>query len=87
MTENDHALDLYYILKQRFDTAEHPLTAWSIDSGKMFCYMQETVKEEDGYEFFCLQNRSSRVNLYVVSAKYSCGFSNLMNSSMIVNGR
>ncbi len=22
-----------------------------------------------------------------VSAKYSCGFSNLMNSSMIVNGR
>ncbi|MFG6357296.1 MAG: hypothetical protein K1W26_10840 [Acetatifactor sp.] len=65
MTENDHALDLYYILKQRFDTAEHPLTAWSIDSGKMFCYMQETVKEEDGYEFFCLQNRSSRVNLYV----------------------
>ena len=24
---------------------------------------------------------------YGVSAKYSCGFSNLMNSSMIVNGR
>ena len=23
----------------------------------------------------------------LVSAKYSCGFSNLMNSSMIVNGR
>ena len=26
-------------------------------------------------------------NVSFVSAKYSCGFSNLMNSSMIVNGR
>ena len=65
MTENDHALDLYYILKRKFDTEEHPLTAWSTDNGKLFYYIQETLKEEDGYEFFCLDSRSSRVNLYV----------------------
>ena len=29
MTENNCALDLYYILKRRFDAKEHPLTAWS----------------------------------------------------------
>ena len=65
MTENDHALDLYYILKRRFDSEEHPLTAWSTDKGKLFYYIQETLKEEDGYEFGYLQSRSSRVNLYV----------------------
>ena len=65
MTENDHALDLYYVLKRRFDTNEHPLTAWSADKGKMFHYIQETRVEEDGYEFSRLQSRSSRVNLYV----------------------
>lgn len=65
MTENDYALDLYYILKRKFDTKEHPLTAWSTDNGKMFYYIQETLKEEDGYEFSCLNSRNSRVNLYV----------------------
>ena len=65
MTENDHAIDLYYNLKKRFDTKEHPLTAWSADSGKLFYFLQETMKEEDGYEFASLENRNSRVNLYV----------------------
>ncbi|MDE7186287.1 MAG: hypothetical protein K2O13_02105, partial [Lachnospiraceae bacterium] len=65
MTENDHALDLYYILKSKFDAKEHPLTAWSTDNGKLFYYIQETVKEEDGYEFSCLYHRNSKVNLYV----------------------
>ncbi len=65
MTENGYALDLYHILKRKFDTKEHPLTAWSTDNGKLFCYMQETVKEVDGYEFSCLDSRDSRVNLYM----------------------
>ena len=65
MTENDHALDLYYILKREFDTREHPLTAWSADNGKLFYYIQETRKEENGYEYFYLNRRNSRVNLYV----------------------
>ncbi len=65
MTEDDHALDLYHILKRKFDTKEHPLTAWSTDNGKAFYYIQETLKEEDDYEFSCLNNRSSKVNLYV----------------------
>ncbi|MDE5599095.1 MAG: hypothetical protein K2J04_14870, partial [Lachnospiraceae bacterium] len=65
MAENDHALDLYYNLKSRFDTEEHPLSAWSADSGKLFYFLQETQKEEDGYVYTSLQNWSSRVNLYV----------------------
>lgn len=65
MTENDHALDLYHILKRRFDAKKHPLTAWSADNGKLFHFIQETLKEEDGYEFFNLSSRNSRVNLYV----------------------
>ena len=65
MTENDHALDLYNTLKSRFDTEEHPLTAWSGDSGKVFYFLQETLKEEDGYKIRSLQTLSSRVNLYV----------------------
>ena len=65
MTENNCALDLYYILKKRFDAKEHPLTAWSTDNGKLFYYIQETLKEEDGHEFSYLYNRNSRVNLYV----------------------
>ena len=65
MTENNCALDLYYILKRRFDAKEHPLTAWSTDNGKLFYYIQETVKEEDGHEFSYLYSRNSRVNLYV----------------------
>ncbi len=65
MTENDHALDLYNILKKKFDTKEHPLTAMSADNGKLFYYMQETLKEKDGYEFVHLDNRNSKVNLYV----------------------
>ena len=65
MTENDHALDLYHILKRKFDTKEHPLTAWSADNGKLFYYIQETLNEVDGYEFSCLNSRSSKVNLYV----------------------
>ncbi len=65
MTEDDHALDLYYILKRRFDSEEHPLSAWSADNGKLFYYIQETMDETDGYEFSCLYNRNSRVNLYV----------------------
>ncbi len=65
MTEDDHALDLYRILKRKFDTKEHPLSAWSADNGKLFYYIQETVDEVDGYELFCLNRRSSRVNLYV----------------------
>ena len=48
MAENDHALDLYYILKEKFDTEEHPLTVWSADNGKMFYYIQETLKEIEG---------------------------------------
>ena len=65
MTENDHALDLYYDLKSRFGTGEHSLTAWSADSGKLFYFTQETQKEEDGYAVIYRQNWSSRVNLYV----------------------
>ena len=65
MAENDHALDLYYDLKSRFDTEEHPLSAWSADKGKLFYYTQETLKEGDGYEYTSLQYRSSKVNLYV----------------------
>lgn len=65
MTENDHAIDLYHILKKKFDTREHPLTAWSADNGKMFYFCQETMEEEDGYEFSYLCNRNSKVNLYV----------------------
>ncbi len=65
MTENDHALDLYYSLKSRFDTEEQPLSVWSADYGKVFYFLQETQKEEDGHAFTYLQNRTSRVNLYV----------------------
>ncbi len=65
MTENDYALDLYNILKRKFDTKEHPLTAWSADNGKMFYFMQETLEDVDGYELSCLDRRSSKVNLYV----------------------
>ncbi|MDE5938812.1 MAG: LysM peptidoglycan-binding domain-containing protein [Lachnospiraceae bacterium] len=65
MTENDHALDLYHTLKRKFDTEEHPVTAWSADNGKLFYYIQETIKEEDGYELTYLNNRNSKVNLYV----------------------
>ena len=65
MTENDHALDLYYTLRRKFDTKEHPLSAWSADNGKLFHYVQETLEEEDGYEFSYLCDRNSRVNLYV----------------------
>lgn len=65
LTENDHVLDLYHNLKERFDTKEHPLSAWSADDGKMFHFIQETTKEEDGYEFSYLYRRSSKVNLYV----------------------
>ena len=50
MTENDHALDLYHILKRKFDMNEHPLTAWSTDNEKRFYYIQETLKEKDGYD-------------------------------------
>ncbi|MDE7197666.1 MAG: LysM peptidoglycan-binding domain-containing protein [Lachnospiraceae bacterium] len=65
MTENDHALDLYHVLKRKFDTKEHPLSAWSVDNGKLFYYIQETMQEEDGYELFYLHGRNSKVNLYV----------------------
>lgn len=65
MTENDHALDLYRTLKDKFDTEEHPLSAWSGDNGKLFYFIQETLKEEDGYELTYLDNRNSKVNLYV----------------------
>ncbi len=65
MLEDDHALELYHILKRRFDAKEHPLTAWSADNGRLFYYIQETVEEEDGYEYSCLYHRTSRVNLYV----------------------
>lgn len=65
MTENDHALDLYYTLKRKFDSKEHPLSAWCVDNGKMFHYIQETLKEEDGYEFSYLYHRSSKINLYL----------------------
>ena len=65
MTENDHALDLYHILERRFDTKEHPLAAWSADNGKLFYFLQETLKEQDGYEFIHWYSRNSKVNLYV----------------------
>ncbi|MDE7430244.1 MAG: hypothetical protein K2N00_13445, partial [Lachnospiraceae bacterium] len=65
MTENDHALDLYNNLKEKFDTKEHPLTAWRGDKGRMLYFIQETQEEEDGYEITYLRNRTSRVNLYV----------------------
>ena len=64
-TENDHALDLYHTLKDKFDLEEHPLSAWSGDNGKLFYFIQETLKEEDGYELTYLDNRNSKVNLYV----------------------
>lgn len=64
-TENDHALDLYRTLQDKFDTDEHPLSAWSGDKGKLFYFIQETLKEEDGYELTYLDNRNSKVNLYV----------------------
>ena len=65
MTEDDHALDLYQTLKRKFDTDVHPLTVWSADNGKLFRFIQETLKEEDGYELTYLHSRSSKVNLYV----------------------
>ena len=65
MTKDDHALDLYNTLKRRFDSKEHPLSVWSADNGKLFYYIQETVKEEDGNEFYYLYSRNSRVNLYM----------------------
>ncbi len=65
MTKDDHALDLYHTLKRKFDTKEHSLSVWSGDSGKLLHYIQETMDEEEGYEFSCLQGRNSRVNLYV----------------------
>ncbi len=65
MTENDYALDLYYTLKRKFDTEKHPLSAWSADNGKLFYYMQETLRQENGDTLFHLSNRNSRVNLYV----------------------
>lgn len=65
LTEDDHALDLYHTLKRKFDTKEHPLSVWSADNGKMFHFVQETMDEVEGYEFFCLQSRNSKVNLYV----------------------
>ena len=65
MTENNYALDLFNILKEKFDAKEHPLTAWSADNGKLFYYIQETLEEVDGYELSCLSSRNSRVNLYV----------------------
>lgn len=65
MTENDYALDLYHTLQRKFDTKEHPLSAWSADDGKLFYYIQETLEEEDGYEFSYLHSRKSKVNLYI----------------------
>ena len=65
MTENDHAVDLYYSLKNRFDTEEHPLSVWSADNGKLIYYMQETRQEADGYEYMSLIKQNSKVNLYV----------------------
>ena len=65
MTENDYALDLYHTLQRKFDTKEHPLTAWSADNGKLFYYIQETLEEKDGYEFSYLHSRKSKVNLYI----------------------
>lgn len=65
MTENDYALDLYHTLKRKFDSEEHPLSACSVDDGKLFYYIQETLEEEDGYEFSYSYSRNSRVNLYV----------------------
>ncbi len=65
LTENDHVLDLYLILKRRFDTNEHPLTAWRGDKGRLLYFLQETQEEEDGYEITYLKNRTSKVNLYV----------------------
>ena len=44
MTENDYALDLYHMLKRKFDTDEYPLSAWSADNGKLFFFLQETLK-------------------------------------------
>lgn len=63
MTEDDHALDLYYVLKRKYDTTEHPLSATCVDDGKLFYFIQDTWIEEDGY--FCEYNRNSKVNLYV----------------------
>ncbi len=65
LTENDHALDLYYILQRRFDTKKHPVSAWSADNGKLFYYIQETLEGPDGHEFGYLHSRNSKVNLYV----------------------
>lgn len=65
MAETDHVLDLYHSLKRDFDTKEHPLRVWGVDNGKMVQFIQETLKEEDGYEFGCLQNRNSKINLFV----------------------
>jgi len=65
MTENDYALDLYHTLQRKFDTKEHPLSAWSADDGKLFYYIQETLEEKDGYEFSYLHSRKSKVNLYI----------------------
>ena len=65
MTEDDHALDLYYILQRRFDTKKHPVSAWSADNGKLFYYIQETLEGPEGHEFGYLHSRNSKVNLYV----------------------
>lgn len=65
LTENDHALDLYQSLKRDFDEKGHPLRVWGVDRGKMVQFMQETLKEEDGYEYGYLQNRNSKINLFL----------------------
>ncbi len=65
LAENDHVLDLYQSLKREFDTNGHPLRVWGVDRGKMVQFIQETLKEEDGYEYGYLQNRNSKINLFL----------------------
>ena len=65
MTENDHALDLYYDLKSKFDTKKHPLAAGCEDKGKLFYYIQETREGPEGHESVYEYKRNSKVNLYV----------------------
>ncbi|MFG6356512.1 MAG: integrase DNA-binding domain-containing protein [Acetatifactor sp.] len=49
-------------------------------------YQYEILSQIEG-ESYILNSVEGKYGYNEVSAKYSCGFSNLMNSSMIVNGR
>ena len=58
--ENLHALDLYNILKERYDSEEHPFMAISLGIGDVYQFTQETY-DEDGY----IYHHRSEINLVI----------------------